>query len=37
MATYRLLVAMLDFGEKNDVRPSSFFYIFNMLFWRPFW
>ncbi len=25
------LTAILDFAEKNDVRPSRFFYIFNIL------
>ena len=30
------LIAILDYAEKNDVRPSRFFYIFNMLLWRPF-
>ena len=30
------LTAILDYAEKNDVHPSGFFYIFNMLFWRFF-
>ena len=27
MAKFGFLVAMLDFAEENDVRPSRFFYI----------
>ena len=37
MATLGLLVAMFDFAEKNDVRPSRFSSILSMLFWTPFW
>ena len=31
------LTAILDFAEKNDVRPSRFSSILSMLFWTPFW
>ena len=31
------LTAILDFAEKNDVRPSRFSSIISMLFWTPFW
>ena len=29
------LTAILDFAEKNDVRPSRFSSILSMLFWTP--